>query len=103
MTDEVPAKRKDKKQVIGEIFSEQRIATFLDFLPPAEVDPDFHILEKAYRGMKAENFATFLDLFVAQNRSLNATNADGETLLDIISRHPKSADYVASIKERLQP
>ncbi|MGK2913415.1 MAG: PA4642 family protein [Porticoccaceae bacterium] len=100
MSEEVPAKRKDKLQVIGEVFDDDRIRTFLNFLPPAGADADFHVLEKAYRGMKAENFATFLDFFLAENRNINATDVQGKTLLDIISAHPRAAAYVDALRAR---
>lgn len=101
MTEEAPAKRKDKLQVIGEVFDDERIRTFLNFRPPEGVDADFHVLEKAYRGMKAENFATFLDFFLAENRNINATDGAGNTLLDIISAHPRAAAYAAALKARM--
>lgn len=64
--------KKDKKKVIGEVFDDDRIKSFLNFLPPAGVEPDYHLLEKAYRGMKVENFATFLQFFLEQGRDINA-------------------------------
>lgn len=90
--------KKDKKKVIGEVFSDERIKTFLRYQPPEGVNPDFHILEKAYRGMKAENFDTFLKFFLEQGRDLNATNPAGKTLLQIISQHPHGEEYADSLK-----
>lgn len=102
MTEEAPAKRKDKTQVIGEVFDDERIRTFLNFLPPAGIDADFHVLEKAYRGMKAENFSTFLDFFLAEHRNINATDSAGNTLLDIISGHPRATPYIVALKARME-
>jgi hypothetical protein len=86
--------KKDKQKVLGEVFDDDRIRTFLQFVPPVGVDRDFHLLEKAYRGMKAENFATFVGMFLAEGRDINAQNPDGKTLLDIVGQHRHGDDYV---------
>ncbi|MCV6613769.1 MAG: PA4642 family protein [Cellvibrionaceae bacterium] len=90
--------KKDKQKVLGEVFDDERIKTFFDTHTPAGVNPDFHLLEKAYRGMKAENFATFLDFFIERGHDINASNPDGETLLALVSQHQQGADYAASLR-----
>lgn len=95
------ALKKDKQKVLGEIFDDERIKSFLKYEAPEGVDADFHVLEKAYRGMRAENFATFLTFFSAEKRNVNATNPQGETLLSIVSSHRHAEDYVAALKEHL--
>lgn len=90
--------RKDKQKVLGEVFDDDRIRAFLDFQPPEGVDADFHVLEKAYRGMKAENFATFLGFFIDAGRNVRARNPQGLTLLEIIAYHQRAEDYVAALK-----
>jgi len=91
--------KKDKKKVLGEIFSDERIKTFLQYLPPEGVNADYHLLEKAYRGMKAENFETFVRFFLDEGRDLNARNPDGETLLQVLRSHRQAEEY-AEILER---
>ena len=91
--------KKDKKKVLGEVFDDNRIRTFLNYLPPAGVDPDYHLLEKAYRGMKAENFATFLQFFLEQGRNINARNPDGKTLLEEIKTHRNAEDYIDAMSK----
>tara|TARA_B100000482_G_C12362368_1_gene201574 strand:+ start:163 stop:459 length:297 start_codon:yes stop_codon:yes gene_type:complete len=86
--------KKDKQKVIGEVFDDERIKTFLDFEPPEGVNRDFHLLEKAYRGMKVENFATFVKFFLEAGHDINATNPDGRTLLSIASQHRHADEYV---------
>lgn len=93
------ALKKDKKKVLGEVFSDERIKSFLQFQPPEGVNEDFHLLEKAYRGMKAENFDTFLDFFLEEGRDINAVNPDGKTLLAVISEHRHGDDYAHSLKK----
>lgn len=93
------ALRKDKQKVIGEVFDDDRIRAFLDLQPPAGVDADFHVLEKAYRGMNAENFATFLGFFIAAGRNVQARNREGQTLLEIIACHQRAEDYIAALNK----
>lgn len=92
------ALKKDKQKVLGEVFDDERIKTFLDFEAPEGVNPDFHLLEKAYRGMKAENFATFLKFFREAGHDINATNPDGETLLTIANQHRHAEDYIEALE-----
>ena len=94
------ALKKDKQQVIGEVFDEARLRTFLDIQPPAGVDPDYHVLEKAYRGMGAENFATFVELFIAAGHNLDARNPAGQTLAEVIAGHRHAEPYLEALSGR---
>ena len=89
--------KKDKKKVLGEHFSDERIASFLHFLPPEGTDPDFHVLEKAYRGMIAENFATFVKFFIEAGRDINAKHPSGLTVLDIVRQHRHGDEYIDTL------
>ena len=90
--------RKDKQKVLGEVFDDERIKTFLDY---ADSDnPDYHLLERAYRGMKADNFATFLDFFIDAGHDINAKNPQGQTFLSVISAHRQAEDYITAIKAK---
>lgn len=91
--------KKDKQKVLGEVFDDERIKTFLDFEAPEGVNPDFHLLEKAYRGMKTENFDTFLGFFTEAGHDINSTNSNGNTLLAIIADHRQSNEYVDVLKK----
>ena len=91
--------KKDKQKVLGEVFDDERIKTFLDFEAPQGVNPDFHLLEKAYRGMKIENFDTFLDFFTDAGHDINSPNPNGNTLLAIISEHRHGDEYVNALKK----
>lgn len=91
--------KKDKQKVLGEVFDDERIKTFLDFPAPEGIDRDFHLLEKAYRGMKADNFTTFVGFFVEAGHNLNATNPDGKTFLQLIADHRQAADYIDALKK----
>jgi hypothetical protein len=89
--------RKDKEKVLGEIFDDARIATFLDFPAPDGVNADFHLLEKAYRGMRGENFATFVKQFIEAGKDLNAVGPEGKTFLQTIKTHRNGEEYVIAL------
>ena len=91
------ALKKDKQQVIGEVFDEDRLRQFLEVQPPAGVDADYHVLEKAYRGMGAENFATFVALFTAAGRNLQARNPADQTLAEVLAGHRHAEPYLEAL------
>jgi hypothetical protein len=90
--------KKDKQKVLGEVFDDERVKSFLDYQPPAGVKRDFHLLEKAYRGMNLENFVTFLGFFTQAGHNINAVNPEGMSLTQIVSQHGHGADYVEALK-----
>lgn len=79
----------------NEVWSDARIASFLELQPPTGEDPDFHVLNTAYKHMRADDFARMLVLFDAQGRNRHARNAQGRTLHDVLSQHPKSHAFSA--------
>ncbi|MBB3169172.1 PA4642 family protein [Simiduia aestuariiviva] len=91
--------KKDKQKVLGQVFTDEQVRTFLTYEAPEGMNADFHCLEKAYRGMVAENFATFVQFFLADGRDLNARNAQGQTLLEIATQHRQGADYANILKQ----
>jgi len=92
--------KKDKKAVIDEIITDALLEQFFSLEPPQGVDADYHILERAYRGLLASDFARFVALFVARGKNLNAKGSQG-TMLEVISRHAKGSEYAAAIKKYL--
>ena len=90
--------KKDKQKVLGEVFDDERVKSFLDFQAPNGVSTDYHLLEKAYRGMNIDNFVTFLNFFKEAGYDLNATNPDGKTLKNIASEHGHGAEYIKALK-----
>lgn len=85
--------RKDKKQVIGEPMTDEQVQAYLHTLPETGMDPDYHTLLRAYRGLRAQDFERFLVFFLAEGRNLNAPGPDGRTILTTISAHQQSSDY----------
>ena len=89
--------KKDKQKVLGEHFDDERIKTFLDYEPYGDLDPDYHVLEKAYRGMIEENFVTFIQFFIDAKKNINAENQRGETFLQTINQHRCSEGYINAL------
>ena len=89
--------KKDKQKVLGEVFDDERVKSFLDYLPPEGVSRDFHLLEKAYRGMNIENFITFVNFFKQAGFDLNASNPVGMTMVQIMEQHKQGADYAKAM------
>ncbi|MEX0603360.1 MAG: PA4642 family protein [Marinobacter sp.] len=89
----------EKPKVLDEEWSDERVKSFL-FLSPydARVNPDFHVLIKAYQAMRAEDFERFVGFFAEAGRDLNAVSEDGQTILDHVSEHRRSVDYVKTLQ-----
>jgi hypothetical protein len=90
--------RKDKEKVLGEVFDEARIITFFDYPAPAGVNADFHLLEKAYRGMRGENFSTFVKLFLEAGKDINAVGPEGKTFLQTVKAHRNGEEYALALE-----
>ena len=91
--------KKDKQKVLGEHFDDERINSFFEYKPYDDTNPDYHLLEKAYRGMKADNFATFITFFVEKGHNLQAKNLKGETFLETIANHSQCEEYIDTLKK----
>ncbi len=85
--------KKDKRVVIDEVWTEQRVRGFLRLQAPVGVDGDFFTLLRAYQSMRLEDFERFIDFFQAEQRNLSARSQHGETILSIISKHRRSGAY----------
>jgi len=90
--------KRDKKRVEGEVWSEERLAEYLDFKTYDGTDPDFHCLYRAYTRMNEETFARFVALFREKGRNVEAKNLEGETLADILRKHTQASDYLAVLE-----
>ena len=89
------ASKKDKDKTLDEVWTEERVKSFLNAKPAASLEEDFHILLKAYQSMRLDNFEEFVGYFVADGRNINATNPRGETVLAIVKQHAQSGEYAA--------
>ena len=87
--------RPDKAKVSDEVFDDDRIRSFLDKSPlGAEPSADFSALLYAYRSMRANDFARFVEFFLADGRDLSARNRQGQTVADIIAEHRHGKDFL---------
>ncbi len=80
-------------QVTDEVWDDDRVKSFLDLEPHGE-NADFHVLLKAYRGMRVEDFDRFLVFFTDAGRNLDAKDTNGRTLWSIIENHRQGADFI---------
>lgn len=91
--------RKDKAKVLDEQWDDARVASFLELRPGGGADPDHHVLLCAYRGMRAEDFARFIPMFVAAGRNLDAEGPEGMTLLAEVDTHRYGAPYADILRQ----
>ncbi len=99
MTETAPAptapQRKDKAAVTDESWSDERVRSFLHkdtrALPGST---DFNLLLHAFQSMREEDFARFLQFFVAAGHDLDAPDQRGWTFVEYISRYRKAAPFV---------
>ncbi len=94
------ALKKDKQKVLGETFDDDRVRGFLEPCPRPGVNDDFALLERAYRGMKADNFSTFLTFFIEAGKDINSPNPGGDTLLSLVQTHSASSNYTQALIEK---
>lgn len=87
--------KKDKAKVLDEVWDDERVAGFLDLRPGDDSDPDYHVLERAYQSMRAEDFERFIAMFVAAGRNLSAPGPDGKPLIQLLSEHRYGEEYSA--------
>ncbi len=85
-------------QVIDEVWDDQRVRSFLDLEPQGEA-ADFHVLLKAYRGMRPEDFARFLVFFTGAGRDPDACDKQSRTLWQIIDQHRHAAPFISARKK----
>ncbi len=91
--------RPDKQKVVDEVWDDERIESFLHkSLMGDERSVDYSALLNAYRGMRAEDFERFLNLFVAAGRDVNAAANDGKTVLALLDSHRLAEPFRAALR-----
>ncbi len=94
--------RPDKQEIVDEVWDEHRIRGYLDKSPlGAGEDPDYSALLYAYRSMRPDDFARFVDMFVAAGRNLHARGRLGPTLLETIAGHRHGEPFRRVLEARL--
>ena len=79
--------------VRDEWWSDERVKSFLELDTSEDEAPNFHILQKAYRGMVPEAFVRFVNFYIESGRNINEQNMHGETIFKIVSEHKNSDAY----------
>ena len=80
--------RPDKKIITDEVWDDARVQSFLSArTTPYGDDPDFALLLNAYRGMRVDDFARFIQFYCDTDHDLNATNTRGQSFIEFISNH----------------
>lgn len=85
--------------VRDEWWSDERVQSFMMLETSQDEAPDFHILQKAYRGMVPEAFERFVKFFLEAGHNINETNMHGETVLKIVSEHRNSGEYAKILQD----
>lgn len=85
-------------QVTDEVWDDDRVKSFLE-MEANDGNADFHLLMRAYRGMRPADFERFLPFFVDANHDLDATDDQGHTLWSIIEGHRQGAAFIALRKK----
>lgn len=90
--------RKDKEKVLDEVWTEDRVRSFLQIRSHDATETDFHMLLKAYQSMRASDFDRFIELYREAGHDINATNIQGESVLSIVRQHRRSGDYATLLE-----
>ena len=85
--------RPDKAKVIDEVWDDERIESFLNKGPMGDENEEFSVLLHAYRSMRAEDFALFINKFKDKGGRVDAKGKDGRTLSEVIALHAKSKPF----------
>ena len=89
--------RKDKAKVIDEVWTVERVRSFMDLKAPAGINVDYHRLLRAYRSMRVKDFQIFLDFFIKAGCDINSKSPQGASVLELISTHRHSGPYVEAM------
>ena len=90
--------KKDKEKVLDEVWTDERIRSFLDIRSHDQVSRDFHMLLKAYQSMRAEDFERFVQYFTEAGFDIDSPDPGGRTVLSIVEEHRRSGDYAAILR-----
>ena len=90
--------RKDKKQVIGEVISVDSIRIFLGVEPPDDPPPSLPKLDKAYPGLRIDDFEKFLTFFKDAGYDLDAKDAQGNDFIALIQDQRLAEPYIEAVK-----
>ncbi|WP_426416064.1 PA4642 family protein [Aestuariirhabdus sp. LZHN29] len=85
--------QKDKQKVIGEELDDARIKALLELRNEQGSVDDFHLLTRAYRALRADDFARFIHFYCEAGHDINAADHEGTGFISVISRHDHAVHY----------
>ena len=90
--------RKDKKKVVGEEISDEMIKVYLGVEPADATPAALHKLIKAYRGLRVDDFARFLEFFIEAGYALDARDASGKDFVELIQDQRQAEPYIDAVR-----
>lgn len=94
--------KKDKQKVIGEELSDERLKALLTLQPTAGSSRDYHTLLRAYRSLRADDFARFIPFYLEAGLNLNTRDSDGKTLAETITQHHHGEPYLKALTDAVR-
>ncbi|MBO9480047.1 PA4642 family protein [Salinisphaera sp. G21_0] len=91
--------KKDKQKVIGEELSDERLKALLTLQPAVGSSRDYHILSRAYRYLRADDFARFIPFYLEAGLNLDARDSEGKTLAETITQHHHGEPYLKALTD----
>lgn len=92
-TEKKTGKDRTQPATLNEQWTDERVKSFLSLLPPEGTPSDYHLLQKAYRGMLPEQFERFVTFFVEAGHDINVRLNNGSTFLDHVNQHHSAGVY----------
>ncbi|KEQ18821.1 PA4642 family protein [Endozoicomonas numazuensis] len=90
--------KKDKQKVIGEVLNDERIKELLTLQPPMGEDRALHILTRAYRALRADDFERFLRFYTETGLAINPATPEGGSFLSTLEQHQHASPYIQALK-----
>ena len=91
--------KKDKKKVIGEELHDDRLKELLTLKPPVGESTSWHILTRAYRALREDDFNRFIQFYAEAGMDLNPKDRSGVSFLDTLSNHQHAGPYLDSLRK----
>lgn len=91
--------REPKQEEFPEPLSDEHVRSFLRCTPEEGVDADFHVLMRAYRSLRVEEFERFVRFFTEEGRNLQARDPQGRTTADILRGYRRAGPYLEILEQ----
>ena len=99
--------RPDKAKVIDEVWTDERIRSFLFTEQPKQHgqtvpgELDYYVLLRAYQAMRVHDFDRFLQYFEEQGGNFDARGPKGTNIIAYLETHRKAAEFVQLLEQRI--